>query len=42
MATQAPEVDGHVIINAGTARVGEIVKVRVTESHDYDLVGEIL
>lgn len=41
LATQAPEVDGHVIINAGEVKAGQIVPVRVTESHDYDLVGEL-
>ncbi len=38
---QAPEVDGCVYITAGTARPGEIVPVRITEAHPYDLVGEI-
>lgn len=39
---QAPDIDGHVLINDGTAKVGEIVKVRVTDSMDYDLIGEII
>ncbi len=39
---QAPDIDGVVLINDGTAKQGEIVKVKVTESHDYDLVGEII
>lgn len=38
---QAPEVDGCVFINDGTASVGEIVPVRITESMVYDLVGGI-
>lgn len=42
MSQQAPEIDGVVLINDGTAEVGEIVNVRITESHDYDLVGEIV
>lgn len=42
MSQQAPEIDGVVLINDGTAAVGEIVNVRITESHDYDLVGEIV
>ena len=38
----APEVDGQVLINKGQGRVGEFVKVRITEAHAYDLVGEII
>ena len=41
-AGMAPDVDGRVLINKGWARVGDIVKVRITEAHVYDLVGEIL
>lgn len=40
-ATMAPEVDGQVLINKGEGVVGEIVPVRITEAHPYDLVGEI-
>ena len=40
-ATMAPEVDGQVLINEGSAVVGEIVPVRITEAHTYDLVGSI-
>ncbi len=39
---QAPEIDGHVLITSGEAKVGEIVNIRITDSHDYDLVGEIV
>jgi len=39
---QAPEIDGVVWINAGECRAGEIVQVRITEAHPYDLVGEIV
>lgn len=39
---QAPEIDGCVYINAGVASPGDIVDVRITEAHPYDLVGEIL
>ena len=42
MSQQAPDIDGVVLINDGTAKVGDIVNVRITESHDYDLVGEIV
>ncbi|NQS70940.1 MAG: 30S ribosomal protein S12 methylthiotransferase RimO [Desulfobulbaceae bacterium] len=38
---QAPEIDGCVYITAGQADVGDIVAVRVTEAHVYDLVGEV-
>jgi ribosomal protein S12 methylthiotransferase len=40
-AQQAPEIDGVTYINDGTANVGDIVKVQITESMDYDLVGAI-
>jgi ribosomal protein S12 methylthiotransferase len=39
---QAPEIDGVVLINDGHAEVGQIVQVRITDAHDYDLVGEIV
>ncbi len=39
---QAPDIDGCVYITAGTANPGEIVPVRITEAHPYDLVGEIV
>jgi len=42
MAQQAPEIDGVVLINDGQACVGELVRVRITDSMDYDLVGEIV
>lgn len=42
MSTQAPEIDGVVLINDGTARVGEKVMVEITDSHDYDLIGHIV
>ena len=41
MSTQAPNIDGVVLINEGEAKVGEIVRVRITDSHDYDLIGAI-
>ncbi|MBW2340219.1 MAG: TRAM domain-containing protein [Deltaproteobacteria bacterium] len=40
-ATMAPDVDGQVLINKGSAVVGEIVPIRITEAHAYDLVGGI-
>lgn len=35
---QAPEVDGTAIVADGHAEPGEIVRARVVEAHDYDLV----
>lgn len=42
MSQQAPDIDGMVYINSGTANIGEIVPVLITHHHDYDLVGEIV
>jgi ribosomal protein S12 methylthiotransferase len=42
MSQQAPDIDGVVLINDGHAEVGEIVNVLVTDSMDYDLIGEIV
>ena len=39
---QAPDIDGQVYITAGTADVGDIVTLRITDSSDYDLIGEII
>lgn len=39
---QAPDIDGVVYINSGTANVGDMVKVRITDSMEYDLIGEIV
>ena len=39
---QAPEIDGCVYITDGTANPGDIVQVKITEAHPYDLVGEIV
>jgi ribosomal protein S12 methylthiotransferase len=41
LSTQAPEVDGVVLINDGNAVPGSIQMVKISESHDYDLVGSI-
>lgn len=38
---QAPEVDGVVYIADGEPKIGEIVPVRITEAHHYDLVGVV-
>lgn len=42
MSQQAPEIDGVVLINDGQANVGQFVKVLVTDSMEYDLIGEIV
>lgn len=39
---QAPDVDGQVYITAGNANVGDIVPLRITDSSEYDLIGEIV
>ncbi|HKL49436.1 MAG TPA: 30S ribosomal protein S12 methylthiotransferase RimO, partial [Desulfuromonadales bacterium] len=39
---QAPDVDGQVYITAGHADVGDIVPLRITDSSEYDLIGEIV
>jgi ribosomal protein S12 methylthiotransferase len=38
---QAPDIDGITYINDGTAKIGDLVPVLISESHDYDLVGAI-
>ena len=46
LAGQAPEIDGRVLINevpeGWTPRVAEIVRVKITEAHAYDLVGRVV
>ncbi|WII72767.1 30S ribosomal protein S12 methylthiotransferase RimO [Bdellovibrio sp. 22V] len=39
---QAPDIDGVVLINDGEAQVGDMVKVHITQSMEYDLLGEIV
>jgi len=39
---QAPDIDGCVYINDGQCSAGEIVDLKITEAHTYDLVGEIV
>ena len=39
---QAPDIDGQVYITAGQANVGDIVPLKITDSSDYDLIGEII
>jgi ribosomal protein S12 methylthiotransferase len=44
--TQAPEIDGCILINAAPSEFvplpGTFVNVHITESHDYDLIGRIV
>ena len=42
MPSQAPEVDGEVIITSGSARPGEIVEAVVTKTHAYDVEAELV
>ena len=39
---QAPDIDGVVLINEGLAKVGDMVKVEITDSMEYDLIGKIV
>ena len=41
-AGQAPDVDGVVYINDGSAAPGTFASVEITDSHDYDLIGRVL
>jgi ribosomal protein S12 methylthiotransferase len=45
MPTQAPEIDGAMLINdfeGAEPRQGEIRRLLITEAHDYDVVGTLL
>jgi ribosomal protein S12 methylthiotransferase len=45
METQAPDIDGHVLINdTGDRQVqtGEFYKVEITDSMEYDLIGRVV
>ena len=42
MESQAPDIDGHVTIIGSDASPGDMVRVRVTQAHPYDLEGEML
>ena len=45
MPTQAPEIDGTVLINdfeGGEPAPGQMRTLRITEAHDYDLIGTLL
>ena len=38
----APEIDGVVYINDGTADPGEMVHVEISDASSYDLVGHVV
>ena len=42
MQSQAPDVDGQILINEGLAEPGEFVMVELSETAGYDLVGRIV
>jgi ribosomal protein S12 methylthiotransferase len=46
MESQAPEIDGSVLINDApeslSSRPGDFVTVEITEAHEYDLIGRIV
>ncbi len=39
---QAPDIDGCVYINSGTCNKGDMVNLKITDAHPYDLIGEIV
>ena len=46
LETQAPEVDGHILINdvpenfAGAP--GDFINIEISEAHDYDLIARVV
>lgn len=38
----APEIDGEVFVSGCKGEIGDVVKVRITHSFDYDLAGEAI
>ncbi len=42
LASQAPEVDGKVYLNAGWGEVGQVQPVKITKTYTYDVLGEIV
>ncbi|HTA72203.1 MAG TPA: hypothetical protein VK776_28175, partial [Bryobacteraceae bacterium] len=45
MSTQAPEIDGVCYLNDfgdAAPQPGEIRRMRITEAHDYDLIGALI
>ena len=42
LTTQAPEIDGQVIIEASEVEPGQIIPMRITGSTDYDLIARLV
>jgi ribosomal protein S12 methylthiotransferase len=42
LQSQAPEIDGRLLINDGSALPGSLVEVEITDAHAYDTVGRII
>ncbi|MFW2331753.1 MAG: 30S ribosomal protein S12 methylthiotransferase RimO [Nitrospinota bacterium] len=42
LATQAPEIDGELILDSSDLNPGNIVKVKIRSTTDYDLVGSVI
>jgi ribosomal protein S12 methylthiotransferase len=46
LESQAPEVDGHVLINdvvdGFDAKEGEFIEIEITQAHEYDLVARVV
>jgi ribosomal protein S12 methylthiotransferase len=45
LRSQAPEIDGRLLVNdtgGRDVRAGEIVNVRISQTHDYDVVGALV
>jgi len=42
LRSQAPEIDGRLLINDGVASPGSVVEVEITEAHPYDVVGRLV
>lgn len=41
-AGQAPEIDGSTFLSEGEVHPGQMVRVKVTQASDYDVVGDVL
>lgn len=42
LPSQAPQIDGIVVVTSGTATPGSIVRARITRTHAYDVEAEIV
>jgi ribosomal protein S12 methylthiotransferase len=46
LESQAPEVDGHVLINDAPegfmSKPGDFIEIQITEAHEYDLVARVV